>query len=820
MEDKIVRLAALLHDIGKFWQGTGESGTHAELSCRFIRDYVPERWKGAAGLIASHHDHSKCTSKGYKPLKTVVCADWLSSGERRELPGGEERGKRRDTPLESIFSEIDIGKGKSASKYYYPIRKLELNKEVIFPKTLEEGERGRLRKDYEDLWEAFVGEVEDIKALLDFDAYFTTLCHLLQKYAWCVPSAVYWDVPDISLFDHLKTSCAIASCLDDADENFLNKVLSGLEKGHRKEELSEEEKGALGDNKFLLIGGDVSGVQKFIYSITSKGAAKGLRGRSFYLELFSESIAKYILRELDLPITNLLYCGGGHFYILAPSIVDTDLKRLRGEIAERLLKIHRGELYLVLDWLFLSADDFKKEKFGRAWEEIGIKLAGRKKKKFEEILELREELREEIFGPFDVGGTRETCDICGSEERVKEEEERRICNFCKSLEDLARDIARANYWIEAWKKELTISDKEEGSWKEALSRFGVEYEFEESVKWDWKIRDADHIMMYKLNDTNFSELISEYSNVKSPVSLGFKFLAKETPYLTKEIPDIEGRIYKKEEIKDFGDLAEDSEGIKRWAVLRADVDNLGKIFSEGLGEDRTISRMSNLSFMLSLFFRGWMAEICEKTEYKNDVYAIYSGGDDLFLVGGWAKMPEVGKTIYEDFRAFTCVNPNITLSAGVTIAPSKKYPLYQAAELAREALDNSKSLEEKDGVTFLEKPMRWNKFNVEVTELKDELKKLLEAGVPRALLQKLNVVYSEYRRQRLKYGGVSAKYDDRYGRWRWVLAYVIARMKGRDEGVNANLEKLESMIYENIEYVPIAVRWIEFLTREEKEVRR
>ncbi len=51
MREKVIRLAALLHDIGKFWQGAGASGSHTELSSRFIQEYVPERWQGAAGIV-------------------------------------------------------------------------------------------------------------------------------------------------------------------------------------------------------------------------------------------------------------------------------------------------------------------------------------------------------------------------------------------------------------------------------------------------------------------------------------------------------------------------------------------------------------------------------------------------------------------------------------------------------------------------------------------------------------------------------------------------------------------------------------------------
>jgi len=467
----------------------------------------------------------------------------------------------------------------------------------------------------------------------------------------------------------------------------------------------------------------------------------------------------------------------------------------------------------VLEWLPLSADDFQNEKFGIKWSEIGDKIALGKKRKFTEILEMPG-MHEKIFGPIDRGGTR--CEICGSEEGVREEEKgRMVCSFCKSLEVLAKEIGKASYWIETRKTDRRISEKEKVSWKEAISKFGVEYAFVEEIDKDLKTREADHISVYKLNDTYFSNIIPGYKDAKSPISFGFKFLAKKTPYAIKEIPDIGGKIYKKEEIKEFSDLANDSEGIKRWAVLRADVDNLGKIFAEGLSEDRTISRVSNLSAMLSLFFKGWMEKIYEGDDYEDSVYAIYSGGDDLFVVGAWDKMPKIGKKIYDDFRTFTCRNPNITLSAGITIAPSEKYPLYQAADLAREALDKSKGLEGKDRVTFLDKPMKWDIFSGEVTGLKENLKKLLNAGVSRGFLQKLNEIDGEYEKQKSEHGEASARYDDRYGRWRWLLAYVIARTKVSNEN-EPLLRETEKLIRKNIEYLPIAVRWVEFITRKEQ----
>jgi CRISPR/Cas system-associated protein Cas10 (large subunit of type III CRISPR-Cas system) len=146
------------------------------------------------------------------------------------------------------------------------------------------------------------------------------------------------------------------------------------------------------------------------------------------------------------------------------------------------------------------------------------------------------------------------------------------------------------------------------------------------------------------------------------------------------------------------------------------------------------------------------------------------------------------------------------------IAPSEKYPLYQAADLAGKALDKSKGLEEKDGVTFLDMPMKWDMFTGEVIEFRDALKKLLEAGVSRGFLQKMYEVYDEYEKQKSKHGEVSAKFDDRYGRWRWLLTYVIARTKVLEENQQV-LEETKELVRKNIEYLPIAVRWVEYLTR-------
>jgi CRISPR-associated protein Csm1 len=68
-----------------------------------------------------------------------------------------------------------------------------------------------------------------------------------------------------------------------------------------------------------LYSADLSGIQKFIYTVATKGAQKALRSRSFFLELMMEHYADTVLRTCGLSRANLIYSGGGHCYLLLPN---------------------------------------------------------------------------------------------------------------------------------------------------------------------------------------------------------------------------------------------------------------------------------------------------------------------------------------------------------------------------------------------------------------------------------------------------------------------------------------------------------------------
>lgn len=74
---------------------------------------------------------------------------------------------------------------------------------------------------------------------------------------------------------------------------------------------------------FLLYSADFSGIQKFIYSVSTRNALKSLRSRSFFLELCMEHYIDELLQLCGLSRANLLYSGGGHCYVLLPNTEKT-----------------------------------------------------------------------------------------------------------------------------------------------------------------------------------------------------------------------------------------------------------------------------------------------------------------------------------------------------------------------------------------------------------------------------------------------------------------------------------------------------------------
>jgi CRISPR-associated protein Csm1 len=197
-------------------------------------------------------------------------------------------------------------------------------------------------------------------------------------------------------------------------------------------------------------------------------------------------------------------------------------------------------------------------------------------------------------------------------------------------------------------------------------------------------------------------------------------------------------------------------GTHKLGILKMDVDNLGKLFSDGFPKEiRTPSRMMSLSRSLQWFFEGYMNTILQEDEFMNYIYPIFSGGDDLFMVGAWHKVFDIALRIQKDFREFVCQNPSVTLSASLLVV-DEHYPVSRFAVLAEERLLEAKYASlNKNAVNVFGQTLSWEEFG-DARNIKDKLVRMVkDFGESRAIIQKvlqgcngLGIIYKRAVRQR------------------------------------------------------------------------
>jgi CRISPR-associated protein Csm1 len=172
-----------------------------------------------------------------------------------------------------------------------------------------------------------------------------------------------------------------------------------------------------------------------------------------------------------------------------------------------------------------------------------------------------------------------------------------------------------------------------------------------------------------------------------------------------------------------------------------DVDNLGMMFSLGLGEDKSISRITSMSFSFDLFFSGYLNKICENFQ---NLYITYSGGDDLFIAGSWNEIVDVAKTINDEFYCYTGKNSELHASGGIYLCKGK-YPIKRAAEHAADALESAKKEAGKNSLNIFSCNVSWYRID-EVIGFSEKLLTYLENNkITRTFIYNTLSLYKEDR---------------------------------------------------------------------------
>jgi len=756
------------------------------------------------------------------PAQTPTTGAWLSNYGRLLSQEWKLHAGKGDRLL-SIFSLVQPLDGEAVEQVQVPARPLSL--ETILP-----DEKGG-RVPPQELWDGFIGE---FRRLPEGNGRFETFIHLFFKYAWAVPCT--YGEAGVSLYEEFKGLAALVYASGGAERPA---------------------------ERFLLVGGDIPGIQSFVYTITSKGAAKGLRGRSFFLQLLGDAVVRRLVADLGLCPANVIYVAGGNFMLLAPDGAKTvaAIPRIRQRVNVLMVEAFQGEAALVLESHPVQAADlFTPGQFRTAREALGKRIAEAKNRPLAELAADWDK----VFAPRGKGSER-ACAVCRVEvdeqnstllketgEIPEGTEPQRICFVCDSFGQLAYDIRHRDLWMAVKEKpEMLSTDvKADDGWNELVERMtGFAYQFSLGRP----VTDATTLI---INRADFFQMGAQ----------GFRLLANVTPAVTKK--DLAYlRDEEKLEPQDMpheGDIrsftllahvAAEVGAIERVGVLRMDVDGLGRTFSEGL-PGLTMSRLSALSGMLDLFFSGYL-NVLARDRGGNDLYIIYAGGDDLFIVGAWHHLPDLAEAIHQQFKAFTGGHPALSLSGGITLEGAK-FPLYRAAERSGAAEAQAKDYvrhvngreRRKDALCFLGTVVGWEEWDL-VRQQKDNLIWLIgkdeetkerkngrEGRLSRALLQVVQSIHHLYRtglrdaRRRVRRENRQRSPEKRlplpnpqmfFGRWAWIQAYSLVRIVrgGKDDEVRTRIAGLQEALMQpaTVRYSGLASRWAEYLTRGQTEDR-
>ena len=770
-EEKVI-LASLLHDIGKIKERLDGKANHAALT----RDFLGEFDNELAELAYGHHRSRELNTFNevrdvLKDYAEIVCqADNLSAGlERTKIPVRAlkdwVRRERKSKPLLSVLSTLNLGKGKSDERYF-TVRELALEPYYLQPKTLDEA-----GVDY-SFWLKMKEEIQKgWEAGYSFEKLLFTLSYILKKYLFFVPSDTFEyqgkiSIPDTSLYEHMRLTSIFALALLENRE------------------------------KFILIRGDISGIQDFIAKITSKKALKFLKGRSFFLELLNIAAAFRICRELEIPPTQILSATAGSFTVIAPAKEGYNemLKELRKKINKELIDIG---IYIAIAWDEFEYDEVRD--FSRLMDKVGKNLEDLKLRRYHELVE---ENYEFVFGvDMEKQSIQKECDVCKvqvdkediksielTKETTEETEEKlEVCNRCYEIYTLSDKLVKIGRLInEAKGRGFYVGIYYNGQGDIHLLDIGFKVEALPE-----NLSDADFV--YVANSVDFLEDVF----IKNNVGCGFRFF---------NVNIAETSVDK---------IAESSQGAKYVGILKMDGDDMGKIFSIGVKDwwskkeidsvKMSPGRYATLSSLMELFFGYCVDRICREGNFftrgrfaeEPGIYVVFSGGDDLFVLGPWNQVINLAMKIQEEYLAFTG-NPNLTISAGVNIV-GKKFPIYKSYLTTIEALEEAKvAFKEKHAISLFNHNLKFDELR-DVMKIKNFLvSRIVNKSLSRAIIHALFGV--------LNNGG---KY-----RRRWSAKYVIARYQERYGDLNFLDVKVDEAFKENsFSKILVALKWAELLTR-------
>jgi len=153
-------------------------------------------------------------------------------------------------------------------------------------------------------------------------------------------------------------------------------------------------------------------------------------------------------------------------------------------------------------------------------------------------------------------------------------------------------------------------------------------------------------------------------------------------------------------------------GIKSLAILKADVDNMGK-FLENSKVTNSFKNFDSFSKTMDNFFSIYIPNMM-KEKYPN-TYTVFAGGDDLFLLGAWDEVLEMTREIECEFKAFV-KSDELSISFGIAIGKPTT-PISYLADYTEHLLEKAKGIDgeekvenPKDAISLFRETVKWKSY--------------------------------------------------------------------------------------------------------------
>ncbi len=851
-ERDVVYLAALLHDIGKFYQRSDDFydkskkisehaknlagqicpksaiGTFTRQHVIWTVDFLEKKQSlfnkiipPSYGVINDNNTNDNfinLAANHHYPnteLQSIIqLADWWSSAIDRaadvQYTNEPELGRYsyKKQRSYSIFEKLKInGQCQQNSHYAYNLKPLKID-ESIFPFEYTEG--NDLTLEYEQLWEEFSNEF-DLLPVDDYKAFENSLYFLLKKYLWCIPASTN-DSLEISLFDHLKITGAMAMCLYDYKMAYPEAF--HLWDRYKNLQVSSNHYPI----KLWCI--DLSGIQNFIYNIASKGANKSLKGRSYYLQLMQDSIINQILAHQDIQATqsHIVYSSGGKTFLLLPNTqkVNDAMHQVEINAAKTIWNDYKSKLYLCFGGVAFNYQKPTNESdksarliirmeniqeavtLGELWKNALGSASIKKNSKY--LNSLRTENEFNTFFEASGTGLAEICELTGEEstrlvltsEEIDDNEPMSVLPYVLDQVKLGRLLRSHQY------QSVTMANNKSNNSK--ISLLDSDWYIQERIN-----ENTNNCFVYQIITKEINYLNNKNG---SGNSYGFRY------YGGNNVATKNGNILSFEELS-----ADDKNGLDKLGFLRMDVDGLGQVFINGIEADkRSFSAYATLSNKLDLFFSGYINALRNSDKYSQNINIVYSGGDDLFAVGRWDLIIEFAADIRFEFERYVG-RPDLTISGGISIV-NNKFPIAKAAESAGKAEDCAKlhnyNNQSKNAINIFGININWSFEWSLVVEWKNKLINWIENQyISKGLLHNMMDWYEINRSS----NGTDLS-------WRWNAAYQLTRQKDSANNNNKKIEAIDELIKLLVtEFSPerfrfeafiVAVRWAELCCKKSK----